>query len=268
MNVVPPLGNFYLIEIIMSGKVYYIKAQNGDAASAIKEALLHTLGILSSENFSNIKLVLSHSDMIKDPPNFFSEAWDKILPGKGVAITKALNKQKGFSMPGVPKEGVTTGINVLLINNKPSFPVTQGKTIVILYNTSYDSLKEIKTLLFGIDVDVVGIVQYDTDDLNELLSSLQATNISSTADPNVVPYSNTFSADENEIMKSLKTINISDAPSHVPTLETMKRVIDNLKASNFQVSYGSFLGYLLNDVKYSANDSIELMKRQNKFFNR
>ncbi len=125
-----------------------------------------------------------------------------------------------------------------------------------------------ESILFWTQIDLVAIVFNETDELNELLSATKGINISKITDPNVTPYINNFPSNLNDILSRLKSINITDSASHTPTRERMKDVIKELSQNKIKVSYKDFLGFLLNDVNFKLEDSVELLNWQHKYFER
>jgi hypothetical protein len=250
----------------MNNTVYYIKPTDNDFPEAIKDGLIKAFALITQKGYSNIKFVLSSAGLLDTPPNFISQALDKIFTNRGNILTEQLRKQRGFSIPNFPSETQTTGVNLLLANNNPTF--RNNDTVVVLLWADFDSFKKVQSLLFWTQIDLVAIVFNDSIDLNELLSASKAINISNTPDTNVIPYQNNFEQTTNDILDRLKSINITDVASHTPTRERMKSVIDELTKSNITVSYVDFLGFLVNDVNFKLEDSVELLNWKHNYFGR
>lgn len=250
----------------MRNKVHYIKPTNYGFPEAIKDGLIKALSIAKEKDISNIKLVLTEIGLLDNPPNYISQALDKIFEGQGENLTKKLKKDRGFSIPNFPKTGTNTGVNTLLLNNNPTF--IEEDTVVILIWSDYDSFKKMESILFWTEIDLVAIIFNERDELNELLSATKGINISNTPDQNVIPYINNFPSNVNDILSRLKSINITDSASHTPTRERMKDVIKELSQNQIKIFYKDFLGFLLNDVNFKLEDSVELLNWQHKYFGR
>lgn len=250
----------------MNNTVYYIKPTDNDFPEAIKDGLIKAFALITQKGYSNIKFVLSSAGLLDTPPNFISQALDKIFTNRGNILTEQLRKQRGFSIPNFPTATQTTGVNLLLANNNPTF--RNNDTVVVLLWADFDSFKKVQSLLFWTQIDLVAIVFNDSIDLNELLSASKAINISNTPDTNVIPYQNNFEQSTNDILDRLKSINITDVASHTPTRERMKSVIDELTKSNITVSYVDFLGFLVNDVNFKLEESVELLNWKHNYFGR
>lgn len=250
----------------MNNSVYYIKPTDNDFPEAIKDGLVKAFELISQKGYSNIKFVLSNASLLDSPPNFISQALDKLFNNQGDSLTKQFKKQRGISIPKFPTDTQTTGINILLANNNPSF--LNNDTVVVLLWADFDSFRKIQSLLFWTQIDLVAIAFNDTPNLNELLSSSKAINISSTSDQNVIPYQNNFPQNTKDILDRLKSINITDNASHTPTRKRMEFVIDELVKNNITVSYVDFLGFLVNDVNYKLEDSVELLNWKHNYFGR
>lgn len=250
----------------MKNSVYYIKPTDNDFSEAIKDGLIKAFALISQKGYSNIKLVLSSASLIDSPPNFISQALDRLFDKKGDNLTKQFKKQREISIPKFPTDTQTTGINILLANNNPFF--ISNETVVVLLWADFDSFRKIQSLLFSTQIDLVAIAFNDTLNLNELLSSSKAINISSTLDPNVIPYQNNFPQNTKNILDRLKSINTTDGASHTPTRERIKSVIDELVKNNISVSYVDFLGFLVNEVNYKLEDSVDLLNWKHNYFGR
>jgi hypothetical protein len=250
----------------MNNQVFYIKPTNNNFPDAIKDGLVKALSLVRQKNFSNIKFVLTGLGLLDYSPNFISKALDKLFTGHGVSLTTSLKKNRGFSIPDFPDNGQTIGVNLLLANNNPSF--IDNKTVVVLLWADYDSFKKVQSLLFGTQIDLVAIVFNETPSLNELLSASKGTNISATPDPNVISYTNTFPQNVSDILGRMKGINVTDIAAHTPTRERMKSVIDELKKNHLTVSFVDFLGFLVNDVNYKLEESVELLNWKHGYFGR
>lgn len=250
----------------MNDTVYYIKPTDNDFPEAIKDGLIKAFALITQKGYSNIKFVLSSAGLLDTPPNFISQALDKIFTNRGNILTEQLRKQRGFSIPNFPTANQTTGVNLLLANNIPTF--RNNDTVVVLLWADFDSFKKVQSLLFWTQIDLVAIVFNDSIDLNELLSASKAINISKHQDTNVIPYQNNFEQSTNDILDRLKSINIADVASHTPTRERMKSVIDELTKSNITVSYVDFLGFLVNDVNFKLEESVELLNWKHNYFGR
>jgi|SRR5690554_3439327 len=250
----------------MNNTVYYIKPTNNDFPEAIKDGLIKALALIRQKGYSNVKFVLSNASLLDSPPNFISQALDKIFTNQGNKLTNRLRRQRGFSIPKFPTETQTTGINLLLANNNPTF--RDNDTVVVLLWSDFDSFKKVQSLLFWTQIDLVAIVFNDSPDLNELLSASKATNISNTPDANVILYQNNFPKSTNDILDRLKSINITDIATHTPTKEAMKSVIEELTQNNIIVSYVDFLGFLVNDVNFKLEESVNLLNWKHNYFGR
>jgi hypothetical protein len=250
----------------MNNQVYYIKPTKNNFPDAIKDGLLKALSIVQQKNYSNIKFVVTGLGLLDSPPNFISEALDKLFAGDGVRLTNLLKKNRGFHIHDFPNNGQTTGVNLLLSNNNPTF--IDNNTVVVLVWADYDSFKKVQSLLFWTQIDLVAIVFNETPELNELLSASKGTNISTTPDPNVISYTNTFAQNVSDILDRMKGINITDIASHTPTRERMKSVIDELTKNHITVSYVDFLGFLVNDVNFKLEESVELLNWKHNYFGR
>lgn len=250
----------------MNNTVYYIKPTDNDFPEAIKDGLIKAFALITQKGYSNIKFVLSSAGLLDTQPNFISQALDKIFTNLGNILTEQLRKQRGFSIPNFPTATQTTGVNLLLANNNPTF--RNNDTVVVLLWADFDSFKKVQSLLFWTQIDLVAIVFNDSIDLNELLSASKAINISNTPDTNVIPYQNNFEQSTNDILDRLKSINITDVASHTPTRERMKSVIDELTKINITVSYVDFLGFLVNDVNFKLEESVELLNWKHNYFGR
>lgn len=250
----------------MKNTVYYIKPANNDFPEAIKEGLIKAFALITQKGYSNIKFVLSNSNILDSPPNFISQALDKIFNNQGNRLTKDLKKLRGLSIPEFPTNTQTTGINIMLANNNLTFP--NNDTVAVLLWADFDSFKKVQSLLSWTQIDLIAIAFNDTSNLNELFSSSKAINISNTPDQNVVPYQNNFPQNIIDILNKLKTINITDSASHTPTRERMKSVIDELTKNKITVSYVDFLGFLVNDVNFKLKDSVDLLNWKHNYFER
>lgn len=250
----------------MNNTVYYVKPTSNDFPGAIKDGLLKAFTIINQKGYSNVKLVLTGVQLLDNPPNFISQALDKLDPENGINLTNSLKKNRSFSISNFPIEGVTTGINVLLSNNNPSF--TDEQTVVVLLWADEDNFKKIQSSLFFTQIDLVAVVWNETPILNEFLSASKGTRFPNLVDPNVNPYTNTFMEPINDILRRLKGINITDPASHTPTREIMKSVIDELTKNRLVVSYVDFLGFLVNEVNFPLKESVELLNWKHRYFGR
>lgn len=250
----------------MNNNIFYIKPTNFDFPEAIKDGLIKAFSVVKQKGLSNIKLVLTGMNLLDSPPNHISDAIDKIFNGQGVSLTNQLKRNRGISIQDFPTVGQTTGINVLLANNNLSF--LDNNTVVVLLFADYDSFKKVQSLLFWTTIDLVAVIYNETSELNEILSASKASNISSNLDPNVTAYTNTFVQNVNVILDRLKSINITDVATHVPTRERMKSVIDELNQNKLTVSYEDFLGFLVNDVNFKFDESVELLNWKRRYFGR
>lgn len=251
----------------MNNKVYYIKPINSDFPAAIKLGLIKALSIIKDKGYSNIKFVLTGVANLDNPPNYISQAFDKMFAGKGVDFTNQLRINRGLSFAGFPTEEQTTGINVLLSNNNPSF--VNEDTVVVLLWADEDSFKKIQSSLFFTQINLVAIVHFETDNLNELLSASKGIKLSSIeVDPNVNPYTNTFTQQINDILNRLKGINVTSIASNNHTREVMRNVIEELKRNRLAVSYVDFLGFLVNEINFPLKESVELLNWKRRYFGR
>jgi hypothetical protein len=251
----------------MNNTLYYIKPINNDFPEAIKKGLIKALYLIQKKGYSNIKFVLTGIGHIDNPPNFISEAFDKIFNGKGDYYANLLRKNRVISIPQFPTEEQTTGINLLLSNNNPSF--TDENTVVLLLWADEDSLKKIQSTLFFTQIDLIAIVFNDEPNLNELLSASKAKVVpENLIDQNVVPYTNTFQQPVSDVLNRLKGINVTSGASHTPTRELMKSVIDELKRGRMVVSYVDFLGFLVNEVNFPLKESVDLLNWKRTYFGR
>lgn len=250
----------------MNNTVYYIKPTNNDFPEAIKDGLIKAIALMAEKGYSNVKFVLSNAGLLDNPPNFISQALDKIFTNKGNNLTNQLRLQRGFSIPNFPTQTQTTGINLLLANNNPTFH--NNDTVVVLLWADFNSFKKVQSLLFWTQIDLVAIVFNEDTNLNELLSASKAINISNTPDTNVVQYLNSFPQNTNDILDRLKSINVTSVASHTPTRDRMKSVIDELTQNHITVSYVDFLGFLVNDVNFKLDESVELLNWKHNYFGR
>ena len=250
----------------MNNQVYYIKPTNYNFPDAIKEGLVKALSIVKHKNYSNVKFVLTGLGLLDSPPNYISDALDNLFPEQGVSLTNLLKRNRGFSIPDFPINGQTTGVNLLLSNNNPTF--IDNNTVVVLLWADYNSFQKVQSLLFWTQIDLVAIVYNETPELNELISASKGTNISKTPDPNVISYSNNFAQNTNDILGRMKGINITSIASHIPTRKMMKSVIDELRRNHIAVSYVDFLGFLINDVNFKTEESVKLLEWKHNYFGR
>ena len=250
----------------MNNIVYYIKPTDNDFPEAIKDGLIKALSIVIKKGYSNIKFILTGISLLDNPPNFISQAIDKILSGRGVKLTNQLRRNRGFSIPDFPNPGQTIGVNLLLTNNNPTF--FENNTVVVLLWADFDSFKKVQSLLFLTQIDLVAVVFKETPKLNELLAASKAINLSATPDPNVICYRNVFPQNINDILLRLKGINNTRIASHIPDRMSMKSVIDDLKDNKLAISYVDFLGFLVNDVNYKLEESVELLNWKHRYFGR
>lgn len=251
----------------MNNTIHYIKPVNNGFPEAIKKGLIKALSLIQEKGYSNIKLVLSNSTLLDSTPNYISEAFDKMASGQGVNFVNNLKRYRSFSLPNVPTTGQTTGIDVLLSNNNPSF--IDDETVVVLLWADEDSFKKIQSSLSFTQIDLVAIVFNENSKLNELLSASKAEIVpKSMIDQYVIPYTNTFTQPVNDVLNRLKGINVTSFASHTPTREVMKSVIDELKREQLVVSYVDFLGFLVNEVNFSINESVELLNWKRTYFGR
>ncbi len=249
-------------------KTYYIKPQKGDIAQAISSALANALNLIKQKNYKNIKIVIGNMGLIKDPPNYISQGFHKVLNGDSEAIVKKLSKERAISIPNFPKDGIATGINLLLLGNVKSSIAIDEETVVILIFADADSFRKVHGLqsITSKKPDLIAVLFSEDNEINEQLSAANAENLSSVADPNVQNYVNNFPQAIKDILAIVNGINLSEVPSHNPTRDAMDRVFKNLKDGGHTVTHSQLLGYLVNEVHYNMDDSIELLKRGNKYF--
>ncbi len=247
-------------------QVFYIKPSNRDFPTAIKDGLFKALQLVQQKNISNIKFIVSHSSLVDSPPNFISLGIDLLFTGRGETLTKTLKKTRSFHITKFPTDAQTIGIDLVLANSNPTF--SGADTVGLLVWADNDSFNKIESALFYNQIDLVAVVFNETDELNEMLSATKAINISTAPDPNIIPYQNNFSAAENAILERLKSINIGDGPTHTPTQQRIDSVVAELQQGNILISYKDFLGYLVNDVNYKLEDSVQLLNRRHRYFGR
>ena len=251
----------------MNNTIYYIKPTKNDFPEAIKDGLLKAFIILKEKGYCNIKFVLNNSSLIDSPPNFISEAFDKMVPGQGGNFVNQLRKNRSLSLPGIPIAQQTTAINLLLSNNNPSF--TNEQTVILLLWADEDSFKKVQSSLFFTEVDLVAVVFNETTILNELISASKGIRYpEGLTDTNVNPYTNTFTQQVNDILNRLKGINVTSFASNNFTRELMSNVIDELKRNHLEVSYVDFLGFLVNEVNFPLKESVELLNWKQRYFGR
>jgi hypothetical protein len=249
----------------MRNQVYYIKPQNHDIPDAINKAFLKALLIIQEKNYSNIKIVSTRLSHIDDSSHF-SEGLDKIFSGKGNSLAKKLNKERGFPILDFPKEGDTTGVNLLLFDRLPSF--ANENTVVILINADDASFSKVESALFRTTIDLIAVVDFPDSKINEMLSATKAINISNIPDPSVSSYTNIFNEETNEILNRLKGINTSNSSADSYTRDRMQDVVNKLKQKRIIISYPEFLGYLVNEVKFELEESIDLLNWKHRYFGR
>lgn len=249
----------------MLNKVYYIKPENNDLAQAVKIGFLKALSLVSDKKITNIKFVVTGLDQL-NPPNAISEGLDLLFKDNGINFTNSLRSNRGFPLVGWPTDEETTGVNLLLLNNTPTF--TDQNTVVLLIWGAFESFKKLESILFHTKIELIAVLYNETDNMNELLSSTKAINISKNNDTNVTPYVNNFPNDIAEVLNKLKGINITNIASHTPTRERMKIVIDELKEKRLTVSYVDFLGFLVNDVNFPLKESVALLNWKHTYFGR
>ena len=245
--------------------VFYIKPANNNLPEAVKLGFIHALQLISQKNFSNIKFILSHSNLLDAPPTFISDGIDAVNKGLGVAMVTSL-KKGAFSIPRFPTDNDTTGINLVLANNNPRFGAEN--TVGILIWADHESFPKIERYLSLYSIDLVAVLFSETIEMDELLCATKAQNISAVADPNVQAYQNNFSATENTILDRLKSISLTNGASHNLNRDRIDSVVAALEQSHFRIPYKEFLGYLVNDVGYNIQDSIELLERKHTYFGR
>lgn len=250
----------------MRNNLYYIKAQNGLIPEAIKDALVQAFKLINRKKISNIKLIVSHSDILGNAPNFLSQGFCEIFNDSGEVIYNALKKTKNYSIPDFPIETVNTGINVCLSNTMSE--MRGGESVSVLVFANEESFKKVQSKLFYSEIDLIAVLQYETDGINEILSACKAENISTSIDPNVMPYVNNFSVDENEILRMLSTINVQNGGSDHVTRRTMQNVIDKLTENKSTIPFSNFLGYLVNEVHLNLDDSLVLLNWKKSYFGR
>lgn len=249
----------------MRNKVHYIKPEQTDIAGAVAAGFLKAVRIMKEKGFSNVKVVVTGLNHL-DPPNHISAGLDKLFGNNGAKLTSQLKKDRGFSIPDFPEKNVTTGINLVLLNNNHSF--LKDETVALLIWADYDSLKKLETTLFHTKTELVAVVHNESTLLNEVLSALKAENISESADSTVVPYQDNFPEETKSIMNRLGSINITSGASNQHTRSVMKIIIDELKSKKIIVSYTDFLGFLVNNINYPLQESISLLDWKHKYFNR
>jgi hypothetical protein len=250
----------------MRNNLYYIKAQNGSIPEAIKDSLIKAFILINEKQISNIKLIVSHADILGTPPNYLSDGFGQLPVNSGLDIYRTLKRSRNFTFVDLPKEGVNTGMNVLLSN---TFSSNHGNDSVgILVFANEESLKKVQSKLFYSGIDLIAVIQYETDGINEILSACKAENISTLIDPNVIPYVNNFSVDENDILRMLSTINVQNGGSDHVTRRTMQNVIDKLTEIKSTIPFSNFLGYLVNEVHLNLDDSLELLNWKKAYFRR
>lgn len=247
----------------MNNKVYYVKPDNGNFAQAIKTAFVKAMALAITKKKFNIKLVVSSLAAL-DEEGAFKDGLDLLFNNSGGPIVKQLKKDRQFSIPNFPGKGDAFGINVLLVNKKPM--LRDNEATVLLVWSQEDEFCQIESEIFFSSGDLIGVVWNETDALNDMLSATLASNISAIADPNVIPFVNTFPINVNAILSRLVGINITDTASHSPTQERMKKVINELKKDKIVINYRDFLGYLINIVNFPLDESIKLLDWQYRYF--
>jgi hypothetical protein len=246
----------------MRNNLYYIKAQNGLIPEAIKDSLVKAFILINHKKISNIKLI----DILGSSPNFLSQGFCEVFKDSGEVIYNSLKKTKNYSISDFPIETVNTGINVCLSNTMSD--MRGGESVSILVFANVESLKKVLSKLFYSEIDLIAVIQYENDDLNEILSACKAKNISEIIDPNVIPYGNNFTNQENEILGMLKTINTQNGGTDRVTRNTMQNVIDQLTLIKSNISFTNFLGYLVNEVGLNIDDSLVLLQWKKRYFGR
>lgn len=251
----------------MNNRVYYIKPTSNDFPEAIKDGLMKALVNINQKGYSNIKLVLSNSVLLDSPPNFISQAFDKMASGQGTNFVNQLRRDRSFSLSNIPTPGQTTVINVLFSNSNPTF--VNENTVVVLLWADEDNFKKIQSSLSFTEIDIVAIVFNDSPVLNELLSASKGIRFpQGLTDPNVNPYTNTFTQQINDILNRLKGINVTSIASNNHTREVMRNVIEELKRNRLIVPYVDFLGFLVNEVNFPLKESVELLNWKRRYFRR
>ncbi len=252
----------------MKNTVHYIKPEGKDYSEAIKLGMAKALSLVRQKSISNIKFVVPGLNFVSSPPNFVSSGLELLFQNKGVYLTNELSKNKGFPIPvDFPTTGVTTGVNLVTINKLPSFGHDEP-TVAILLGASSDIFLKLESALFRTNIDLVVVVQNESDQFNELLSVCKASYVSSILDNSVVPYLNQLSKDELAVISKIDGINTTSPWNHTHTQNQMKLVITELKTKNMLIDYQSFLGYLINHVGFPIGDSVALLNWKRKYFGR
>jgi hypothetical protein len=250
----------------MTNHIYYIKSEPGKYPEAIKQGLIKALALTIGKNYRNVKLVLSQFGLLDSPPNFISQALDGMLPGQGAALTARLKKNRAISLVDLPQKGEFIGINAVSVRNE--FPLQNQNTVALLLWADSDSLKSLTSQLAFTSVDIVAVVFNEEQVLNEMLAATKSENIAGVLDPNITSYSDQLNDEQRQALQRMKDINVTSPNTHVPTRERMKSVIDELKQKQLQVSYSQFLGYLVNEVNFPVNESVDLLIWQHSYFGR
>lgn len=249
----------------MNNIVYYIKSEEYDYPSAINEGFKKAFQLVKTKKYSNIKVILSSSSLLDSTPNHISNGLDKLFKGYGITITNSFKKNKSFSVPDFPETGKNLGLNLLLVKNNPI--ITDNETVILLIWADEISLKKIQSELSFSKTDLVAVVYNATPTLNEMLSASKAINISKVLDPHVIIYENPFDDNVNAILSSLRAINVTDGATEYAK-EAMKDVVKKLTEKRINISFLDFLGYLINDVNFPLEHSLDLLASKKRYFNR
>lgn len=247
----------------MNSKIYYIKPENSDFTGAITKGLLKGLSLVRDKKYNNLKFIISDLSLLDSPTGFIGKSLSEF--GNGEDLIKQLKKQRGFSIPNFPEDGETTGINLLLASKEIS--IIDDKTVAVLVWADRRSYVKVLSNIHWLGIDLIAVVFNEERQNNVFLSATKAENIRKVNDPNVIPYKNSFTPEVNEILDRLKGINLTEVASHNPTRERIDSVINELEKKKHVVSYTDFLGFLVNDVNYVIEESIELLGRKHKYFN-
>lgn len=245
----------------MRNKVYYVKAENGDFVGAIQTGIKQAFTLVKEQDRANLKFVVSHSHLL-DVGGHLEEGLNII--GNGDALIRQL-KKGGFPVPDFPKTGTNTGVNLMLTTkNVPS--MHGNDSVALLVYADESSLAKLQSVLGKTEIDLVAVVYQGGEGVDSILSSIKAENISDAADPTVVPYTNNLGVQENEILSRLKSMNTQNGPANRGNKVYIDNVMAELKNGGLTISYNDFLGFLVNEVGYSLDDSLELLERQKTYF--
>jgi len=249
----------------MDNSVYYVKPSDNNHPQAIFDGFVRSIISATEKGITNIKLIVSNWDILDG--DYIVDGFKLLFPHTGEQLAEDLRRNRAIRLENIPEEGKSIGVTAFSANGNLSFP--DDNTVALVIYSDSTSLIKAQSLLWPKSIDLVAVLYYPTDQLNELMSAMTAIKYpEEPLDLTVTAYTNTFSKNVADIMNKLLAISKNESATHLLNRRRMDVVVEELTGGHHKVSYLQFLGFLINDVKYRLDYSISLLHRHRRYFGR